>query len=309
MSETDTSLFDYIAYFESKQVQYWEPGEKNVTIGWINITCPFCGDHDYSGNNHLGINVKTKLFHCWICGEKGGPPKLIKELEECSWSTAYQIIESFLGDDIPQAARQRKTPIEIRIPPGSGNVIARHRKYLMSRGFESDIIVEKYKIMSGPMFGEFRGDIIIPFQIDGETVAFIGMDWTEKKEAKYRSSYPNYSPVNTKHIIYNIDSARQMDTLILMEGVTDVWRYGTGAVCTAGVTCTPEQLAFLAGYGFERIFVVFDGDDAGRTNAQKVANQLSGVVPNVYVIDMPEGKDPADLSDVEIEQLRKEING
>ena len=58
------STFDVYEYLDDRGLVYSEEGD-NVSEGWVNITCPFCGDD----KNHMGINLRSKYFHCWICNE------------------------------------------------------------------------------------------------------------------------------------------------------------------------------------------------------------------------------------------------
>ena len=68
----DLSQVDTKALLDDLGIDYKLSG-KNVTSGWIEVNCPFCGDPSY----HLGISP-TNLFHCWRCGEKGNLIKYFK---------------------------------------------------------------------------------------------------------------------------------------------------------------------------------------------------------------------------------------
>ena len=80
-------------YLDSKDIPYIETG-KNVSAGWVNISCPFCEEV----STHLGISP-TGGFNCWVCGESGNIVKLIRrlEIETCSWKKAVSIVEQFGG--------------------------------------------------------------------------------------------------------------------------------------------------------------------------------------------------------------------
>jgi len=73
--------FDIKKYLEYKDIPYKTGGE-NVTRGWIEITCilPKCSDH----KEHLGINLKSLFYKCWLCGGKGHATHLISLIENCS---------------------------------------------------------------------------------------------------------------------------------------------------------------------------------------------------------------------------------
>ena len=107
--------FDPIAYFEDRDIAYSTEG-KNVTENWVNIECPFpfCDD-SVLHSNHLGINLESKLFSCWICGEKGGMDRLIQELEGCSWSESQVILSQFQENpykDIPLDTKYPETDLK-----------------------------------------------------------------------------------------------------------------------------------------------------------------------------------------------------
>ena len=59
-------------YLDDLGVDYISEG-KNVSSGWIEINCPFCGQDP---SKHLGINLETGLFHSWCCNETGNLVKL-----------------------------------------------------------------------------------------------------------------------------------------------------------------------------------------------------------------------------------------
>ena len=57
-------MFDVISFLEEYNIDYTTSG-KNVTSGWVEINCPFCGDDP---SYHMGVNLSSGLYHCWICG-------------------------------------------------------------------------------------------------------------------------------------------------------------------------------------------------------------------------------------------------
>ncbi|KKK72386.1 hypothetical protein LCGC14_2904360, partial [marine sediment metagenome] len=116
--------FDPILYFENRNISYSTEG-KNVTEGWCNIECPFpfCDDP----SNHMGINLESKLFSCWACGEKGGMDRLIQELEGCSWPESQLILSQF------QENPYKDIPLDVKYPEtGSKTVRSRDMKDILS---------------------------------------------------------------------------------------------------------------------------------------------------------------------------------
>ena len=134
--------FDTIKYFESKEIEYKTSG-KNVTRGWIEINCPFCGNDP---SWHCGISPQ-KLFNCYICGEKGDITKLVKQIENCSWRDAKIIVEQF-SEDITESLQGILPKKELLSIPSLSNSepYKIHRTYLSSRNFNPDYLTRKYKL-------------------------------------------------------------------------------------------------------------------------------------------------------------------
>ena len=294
--------FDIITYLEDREIEYRTSG-KNVTSGWVNIECPFpqCSDPSW----HCGINLESKGFHCWICGEKGSVKKLIRELEHCSWIRVDLIIGQFREDILDQPLPVERMIIEETdiLPKNcSSDFPAIHKNYLRKRDFDPDFLIEKYKLKAVYNIGEYRFRIIIPVFLDGRLVTFVARDVIGNAELKYKNCPKERSIILVNHTLYNIDSVR--DTAIIVEGVTDVWRIGNGAVATFTDNHTQEQVDLLTTKGVKNAYVMYDAD--ALMKAKKLAGTLVGSIPHVEVIEMSEG-DPADLSEEQVRELRKDI--
>ena len=83
----------------------------------------------------------------------------------------------------------------------------------------------------------------------------------------------------------------------------------TNAVCSFGVsTISPKSVDSLATFkyqGVQKIFVMFDGDSAGRTNADKLVQTIiSTSLFEAEPITLDDEVDPGDLSVSDIELLK-----
>lgn len=292
--------FDVLAYLQDRGISHSLSGE-NVSSGWVGVNCPFCEDQ----LNHLGINLSSKLFSCWKCGAKGSIVKYIQRVENCSWAESYKILRKYIDrfySFTTQPQEIKSSEIYSYIKKFKTELPDPHRNYLIKRGFDPDYIANKYNLLASPMTGDFRYRLIAPIYMNFELVSFVGRDVTGQGDPRYKNCPDSISTIPVKSCLYNIDSARK-DSVIVVEGITDVWRMGDDTVGLFGVQYTVHQLRLLT--KFNRIFVMLDSEAMDVAN--KLASDLSSVVKEVEVLQLAEG-DPAELSAVEVAKLKYELN-
>jgi len=299
--------FDPIAYFEDRNIEYSTEG-KNVTEGWCNIECPFPFCNDPS--NHMGINLESKLFSCWACGEKGGMDRLIQELEGCSWSESQVILSQFQENpykDIPLDTKYPETgsktayskDIKDILSPFSDQFPKIHLNYLKSRDFDPDILIPKYKLKACYNVGKYKFRVIAPVIMDNEIVSFVGIDVTRQAKIPYKNASDIESIIPIKSCLYNLDNANE--TVILVEGITDVWRIGDGAVATLGKKVTMEQINLLIRKGIIRIYLLPDSD--AYYEWEQLAFTIAPLFDYVELLELNSG-DPANLQENKLKEIQ-----
>jgi len=301
----EISNFDLIKYLDDQRISYWDRGE-NVSREWIGIKCPFCEDKF----NHCGIHRESKFFSCWNCGEKGSIVRLIRELESCSWDKAKSRINEYreyinpedLTSNDKVLQRPQTETIDDIFKSFSDGLPQRFINYLQGRKFEWRQILGKYKIRAA-LSGIYKQRIICPIYQHGQLVSFVGRDITGESSSRYRNSPNEISKIPVKSCIYNIDNASHK-TVILQEGVTDVWRWGDGAVALCGEKWTHQQLLTLMEYDFNKVIIMFDPDAIAR--AEKLADELSSLISYVDIVVTHDG-DPAEVPQSEIHKLKEEL--
>jgi DNA primase len=305
MKMINLDYFDVEAYLESRGIAYSTTGN-NVSSGWVGIQCPFCDDQ----SNHLGINLNSKALSCFKCPVKGTIVKLIMKIENISFPQAVEVVEEFT--DIrgsidkrtlhSEAVSQSVRSIDLS-EFGIVDLMKAQEKYLIKRRFDPELIKKKYKVMSGGIVHKYKHRIIIPFYNKyGKILTFQSRDTTGKAQVAYMSLAPKDSVRNIKSLLYNIDTVE--DTAIIVEGIFDCWRIGDGAVPILGIRYKHAQLKRLS--NLQRCFILFD--QGAEERAEELGNALSAFVPSVEMLFLPEG-DPADLSEDDAKNIRKEIFG
>ena len=246
--------FDIIGYLDDRAIEYTTEG-RNVSSGWIGIICPYCDDT----SNHMGIHQVSKNFSCWRCAESGDVITLIQEIEQCSFPSALNILSTFGEGPDPhlEPTSGRPTSAAGTLPkPLLKEFPLPHRNFLTKRKFNPDYLIEKYDLWAMHTIGRFAHRIIVPIYMEGELASFVGRDVTEKAEMPYKNAAKWESKIPAKDCLYNIDNAE--DVVILVEGITDVWRIGDGAVATLGSQVTHRQIEILSDY--KAVYVLFDKD-------------------------------------------------
>lgn len=299
-------LFNLTAYLDNKGID-WSPPGKNVSRGWVGVSCPFCPSPDPS--YHLGIREIDNYMNCWRCDRRGPVTILVQEIENCSWQQAETIIEKW--QDYSAAQYRREMP---KIAKGAEGFVLpfeaekaipqKYSDYIKSRNFDPAHVIRKYDLYACGPAGDFKHRIIIPIKMNRKVVAFTGRDVTNKSDLPYKDCPVEQSLVPVKHCLYPIDNLRDYDTAILVEGALDTWRLGDGAVCMFTSSIRPEQLSLLR--GLNRVFIMLDEDATGK--AERVAHKVSNIIPSVEILELTEG-DPCDLSNDEVAELRRDLFG
>lgn len=294
----DLETIDVIKFLDSEGIEYKEKG-KNVTRGWVNIQCPFCGDP----SNHCGINLNSKLFHCWKCEEKGNIIKLAETLLDISFPEAKRRVGAFSDETFAVSDPEERPRANRLILPGE-DLQKCHRDYLTGRQFDPDFLIKKYNLKGVYNIGEYRFRIIVPVFVNHRPVSFVAMDIlrNDPDRPKYLNCPPEKSVIPNNSCLYNADTVK--DTAVILEGITDVWRMGDGFVSSFRKDMTPEQIQFLIHKKPKRVFVMYDYDAIKQSIS--LAQRLSGIFPHVEVLSLDEG-DPAELEMEEVMKLRYEI--
>lgn len=302
--------FDIKAYLNEKNIPFKTSG-KNIGRGWIGTSCPFCGDN----RNHLGI--RDFAFSCWRCGSKGSLFKFVLELEDKDVQRAKRVIQKHslnkyetytLDNEAAQEERER-----LSSPFHSPSLLSlfnsfkttpekTHERYLESRRFDTQELVRRYNIRFSHVLGAYKHRIIIPVYENAQLVSFVARDVTNKAELRYKNPPNEISAKSSKSVLYNLDNATS-ESVIVVEGPTDVWRMGNNCVSTLGTQYTPSQVVLLS--RFRHIYILFDS--AATSEAEKLADDLS-CFSLVHIVSLDMNiKDPAKLTQEEARNLKREL--
>lgn len=162
-------------------------------------------------------------------------------------------------------------------------------------------------------YDTFRGRIMFPISdSSGRVVGFSGRILVnDDKSPKYLNT-PETELYNKSEILFGLDKAKKdiklKDYSILVEGQMDLvmmHQVGlTNTVASSGTALTEMHLTKLRRLS-ERIMMSFDADSAGFNASDRAAKIALSLGMDLKLVQMPEGKDPADLAKEDPEVLKE----
>lgn len=271
------------------------PGaDHHVSTGWLGCECPYCGHG--SGKFHLGLRVDRPVASCYKCGTH----RYGDTLAELTGLPAAQVLR--LLDFRSDFTRTPTRPTgKLKLPSHLGPLKPVHRRYLAQRGFDPEEIVSRWGVQGIGLHPRLGWHLFIPITLHGETVS-----WTTRSLSaqgkRYVTASTSEEKLPAKSLLYGIDHIEHI--AIIVEGPTDVWRIGPGAVATLGVQYTPSQVARLA--QIPSRVICYDCEPQAQRQARKLADELSLFPGCTHVVEL-EAEDPGSASEREIRQLRRKF--
>lgn len=279
-------MIDILKLYRANQIPHKESGHKHCRAGWIQIECPFC-----SGNPgyHLGYcfdqnNKFAGAFVCWRCGGHH-PIKVLRQILNQDRTRAKETLRRYSRSTHNGPSIETKVKVlkrGFKFPSGTVALLPHQKKYLAKRRFDPDFLEKEYGLLgTGPFSSmkvgkgrdrkelSYKNRIIIPINWEGRTVSFQGRDVTNRHKLKYMACPEERELVNLKTILYGQSNGKRC---VLVEGVTDVWRLGFGALSVFGIKYRLAQVKCLC--NFERVFILFDPEVQARKQAEKIQAAL-----------------------------------
>ena len=155
------------------------------------------------------------------------------------------------------------------------------------------------------LYDRFRGRLVFPIKnVAGSVVAFGGR-LIDGEGAKYINSPESvvYSKRKNLYLLHEARaSIREKKRSILVEGYMDAIRlHKTGfteTVASLGTSLTEEQAKLLSRFA-DDCYICYDSDTAGQDATMRGMYILQENGVNVYVVSLPEGKDPDEFLSME----------
>ena len=171
------------------------------------------------------------------------------------------------------------------------------------RGFRAEELEQAGLALPGRSgrghYDRFRDRVVFPItNLSGRTIAFGARALRDDDEPKYLNS-PETPIYHKSGVLYGMASARESirkeKRALVVEGYMDVVglvQHGvTHVVASSGTSLTAAHANLLGRYA-ERVVLLFDGDAAGGTAAERGVEVLLGTDLDTRIATLPTGHDP-----------------
>ena len=276
-----------------------------------------CKIHDGDNPTAFVISKTTGLWFCHTGGCGGGDIfTLIEKMEDVDFTSAVRWIASFLKIDITNLQIiERKADYVNELSKFIKLMKGKRKKTLVEFHIDEEIReVSKFRNFTEETMRNFKLGFVENVKLkkkDGEDytlynrlvfpVIFKGIQVGIAFRRTKSTDFPKWSnqPVSIEsgEILYNYDATLGKSSIIICEGITDVWAFheiGLTAVACFGAHITSTQYKLLLQTGADLIFA-FDGDETGRT-ATKKAIDMFKYKANISVVEFNDGEDPENIS-------------
>jgi hypothetical protein len=302
---------DVLKLFHDYSIPLAPPGAKHSRPGWIQVECPFCvGNPGW----HLGYNAQGDYFNCWRCGGKK-TSRVLAKLLGVDEHRAREIMREYGGRSrVPLPSTRKPRSKGFRYPSGTEDLLPSHLRYLKSRHFSPSYLQKTWGVEkgTGPAARldkiDYRLRLLIPiYNPRGKEVSFQARDVTGRQNPKYKACPKHRELEDHTQLLYGCHLNPEGELALVVEGPTDVWRLGPGALAVFGIDYTRSQVRYLARH-YERVYILFDQEKQAQKQAQKLWSELMarGVQSKVGNL-FREGQDPAELTESETEAIWKQV--
>ncbi len=196
--------------------------------------------------------------------------------------------------------REKEKPRgKLEIPEGVGPLLPIHERYLKGRGFDPEELAKLWGIKGIGLAAKLAWRVWIPIVHRGEVISWTTRGVTDD-EPRYINAKPSQERLGAKEVLYGGDLVRH--ALVLVEGPTDAWRIGPGAVATMGTAHSRAQVNLIA--QVPKRVVVFDSEKAAQERARRLCCLLESLPGQTIRVEL-DAKDAGSAKAKEIRALRR----
>lgn len=291
----------FVEILDAHRIRYETDGRYSRP-GWVQFQCPHCSGGKDPDKLYAGFCLSYRYVNCWRCGKHSIADTLYAACR-VEWSEAKRLAGLI---DRATAVAERPRASRVVLPDHLGDMQTAHREYLRGRGFDPDEIERLWGVRGIGIAIELPWRLWIPINRFGELVSWTTRSIDPDNPMRYISASPEQETFNHRTLLYGADYVRH--ECIVVEGPTDVWNVGPGAVATLGTGFTPAQVATLV-KRFAVRYVCYDPEPAAQRRARALCDSLMAFPGETYNVVLESGNDPGSASKSEVRELREAVFG
>jgi DNA primase len=256
-----------------------------------------CLNSEHSDSNpSMRIDKISGAFHCFACHFKGN---IFKHFGVLTNTTPAKIAR------LKEKLNLLKNKQELELPDGA-------TPYTRSFRGISPATLKHFGAFYTQKTEKLVDRICFPIRdITDRTVVFVARHTMSNGNPRY----VNY-PSGVSMPLFPAAAPKDYKTIVLVEGLFDFLNlYDKGlhnAVCCFGTNTIQnslnEKLLPFRAQGVTKIYIMFDGDDAGRKAARELVPQLEQCGFATELINLPDDKDPGELDQAEVTSIKEYIH-
>lgn len=248
-------------------------------------------------NPSCRVDKVTGVAHCFSCGFK---------------ANLFKYYGVFTNPIPIKIAALKEKLAELKVHREGLEPLPGHTPYLKSfRGISAATLKTFEAFYTNTADEKLQDRIIFPIRdITGKTVVYIGRHTLSQGNPRYLI-YPS----KVKVPVYPASVPPGYSSLVLVEGIFDMLNlYDKGlknVSCAFGTNTlqhdTKAKLLPFKAQGVTHVYILFDGDDAGRKAAQLIKPLIEAEGFVVEIIDLPDDTDPGELDQESVRSLSEYI--
>lgn len=302
--------------------------EDKLKVSYNNVTmvCPF---HEEKTPSFV-YNLEIKRFKCYGCGEAGDVFDYVAhKLKTKRLSDAIDHILRFTGmtkDNIGTVKAQQNTQVKSLMR----SLTSINKKSTKVFDYFTEDDIRFFKESRGGWYKEkgFTDETLDFFEVgfnavdkritvpvrdeEGHLVGVTGRTIHKNPKELGIPKWKHYVNSDISSSFFNIHNAIRFSKdknngIIICEGPADVmWMHQCGynntVACLTNRISGPQKGVLLK--NFINVFICLDGDEAGDNGKNMIVEELKGYF-NLFVLNVPKGKDPDELGEEELKELFK----
>lgn len=257
------------------------------------VTKCFNPEHNDT-NPSFRIDKTTGIAHCFSCGFKTNIFKFYGVLTN---NVSIRIVKLKEKLKTLQESSEGLDPMEGAKP--------------FNRSFRgiSNATLKLFEAFETDKVEKMVDRIVFPIKdVRNKTVCYVGRHSLSNGNPRY-VNYPSGVPIP----MFPTRFKESYKTIILVEGIFDLLNcYDKGlhnVVCTFGTSKllndVPQKLLSFKVMGIEKIFILYDGDAAGREASKKIKPLIEEAGFLCEIIDLPDGQDPGIISQEYVDSIKE----